>query len=486
MIEMFAGVLMLAFFFSLIWETRKQLFMLLLFLFAVPMYSQSAPFGKCAWSINDNAGMFPAIHNNVMAGVNALINQGADVHVVTVYDSHGNLDLLEKQQEMACPEWRGATGARKSTLLVIVASQDHKSGIYYGAAWHKALDDRWNGIKTDYMIPRFKDGDYAGGFAAVEEQLVKRIIASKDEALHPAVSTTINQAADYSGLWLVMKWLMIVGCLFGIGYFMLRIMSKLKRIKEATQAGQQAACIYRSQAAVAINAFSDRIKERTALGQSIPLTSEAYFQQASELFGRLGNDSRLDPEASGLTVDQYNEIKSQYASVSKLIGQAQLALGGQISKESKSSDGPKWTASDVNKTDFGVASQAKNPEKTKTTEPKQEPKIVEKHYHTTTYVERPTYVEPSPVYIQPPVVIETPVYEVPVEPRHHHRNDDDDSSSSSSSTWSSSSSSSSDSYSGGGGSSSWSNDDSSSSNSGGSSSFDAGSSDSGGGGSSDW
>lgn len=364
--------------------------------------------------------------DHVKAAAQKLIDQGADVRVVTVGGT-SNLDIDENNWLHRCQSWQSPNGGMKSTLIVLMVSpSSRKMGIYFGHAFDSALASHWNRIKSDYMGPHFKTGDWAGGFIAAEQQLAARVAASKDEAVHPAVSTTVNQASDLSGLWTVLMWIVALGAT-AFGFWL--IFSWRKRLRQEQQQLREAQ--RRAQAA----------KARAAeLLTNMP--SHPRIDAASAEFERLNSSVRNDPYADDLVVEEYNVITAQYQKVVDMLD------SGPIGSEASSSVGHKRkhahqpTSADVASSTAANASVMGG------------------------------FPVPIPIIEEPIIVEEPPRYTPEPEPERHHssrRTDTDNESS--------------------GGSSSWSSDSgSSSSDSGGSSDFssDSGSSDSGSGGSSDF
>src|SRR5260370_30829463 len=348
MIETFAVLLMAVFFVALVWKARSWLFVV--FLFALHIFAQD-----CDRIVTDSAGMLNGKTADVQQAANTLINQGADVRVRTLPSSGGNLDLAENAIEKSCPSWQGANYTRKSTLVVLMVSKDRKLGLYYGAAWHNAFDAHWNRIKTDYMVPRFKDGNFAGGFIAAEEQLAKRIVASKDEALKPVTSTNVNQAPDVSGIWPIM-WGLIIACSFGFGVWSW-VLWRIRRNKrlEDIQTAQQVAVADRNEAASTLNVLGDKIATMTAAGEIVSELANTYFKSASEAYGRLGS-LITDPTTEGMSKAQYEVISKQYRKILNTIQKATIILNGGTPAEvpiTSSSDKPgtEYDASQMGRTD---------------------------------------------------------------------------------------------------------------------------------------
>jgi len=278
----------------------KRLGLLFVFLlFAIPVRSQD-----CDQIVADYAGVLKSGDVQAIEGAaHALIDEGADVRVRTI-GTTTNLDMDEKNIERSCVSWQSPNHGRKSSLVVLLVSPlSHKMGIYYGSAFEHALADHWVRIKSDYMGPYFKAGDWAGGFLATESQLAARIKASKDEAVHPAVNTTVNQATDFSGLWTVFMWLVGLGA---IAAAILIFFTWWRRSKQASQESREA----QRKAIAAKSLAADSIRTQV---------DHPNFDTASSQFTRLEASVRNDPYAEGLGVDEYNVIASQYQTIADML-----------------------------------------------------------------------------------------------------------------------------------------------------------------------
>lgn len=264
-------------------------------LFAVPAYAQD-----CDNIVGDQGGAFKVGEaEQVRAAAQGLIDQGADVRVRTVGIT-ANLDMDEKNFERSCQSWQSPNGGRKSTLVVLMVSpESRKMGIYAGSGFDHALKDHWMRIKQTYMAPHFKNAEWAAGFIVTEQQLAARIQASKDEAVHPAVSTTVNQATDLTGLWTVFKWVVFLGALaLGAFLFITWLNRRRKAVQELREAQRKAIAV-KAQAADLLNTKK----------------SHPQLDAASGEFSRLNGSIRYDPYADNLAVEEYNVITAQYQKV---------------------------------------------------------------------------------------------------------------------------------------------------------------------------
>src|SRR6266403_1415778 len=273
-------------------------------LFAVPTRAQD-----CDNVVADYSGSLKSGDaQRIEEAARPLVNEGADLRV-RILGTTSNLDTDEKDIERSCLSWQSPNHGRKSTLVVLmVAPFSHKMGIYYGNAFDHALADHWNRIKTDYMGPHFKTGDWAGGFIAAEQQLAARIVAAKDEAVHPATTTTttttVNQAADLSGLWIVLKWGLFLGLLLAGAYFFFAFLSRRGKKQQELREARVKAINAKSQASNLL-----RVKDKNNPG----------VDAALEEFARLDSLVGSDPYADNLEIAEYNAIAAQYQKVSDML-----------------------------------------------------------------------------------------------------------------------------------------------------------------------
>lgn len=246
-----------------------------------------------------------------------LQSQGAEI-ITYVAPATQNLDQSVLNLVRACPLWTSgdASGTRfdqvaKSTLIVLAFSpQSHLSGLYYGAAWHHALDGQWNRIRTDYMNPRFKQSEWAGALAAGMQQLNARVLASKDEALHPAVSTTTYQATDLKpiarlGMYILFA---IVGAL-GLFFVVHMLIENRKRKRELAQARDEAITA-RAKVSRALILLKDLVAEKP---------QQADWDAISDSFNKYNSGSR-NPDDETLPLFTYQTIRKDYDAMANKLG----------------------------------------------------------------------------------------------------------------------------------------------------------------------
>jgi uncharacterized protein len=379
---------------------------------------------------------------------------GADVRVVTLGHLSGTLEQYVEEARGACSSWRSTSGGVKNNLIVFaLAPNQRKYGIFYGGEWAAALEHSQNAIKTQFMAPAFRDGDWARGIAQGEQQVANQIKALNEAALHPQQTQVTEQATDLSGLWTVMGWLLTItavglavwGCVYYVGW--------RRRTREALAAAQQAAMKAAAAVADEIQRRRTMYDTKTALGEKNEVMGATLDRIAVGL-SRLASSSSYDPSVNGLSLSQYQAMERAYNRLLQDLAGLDISrpstTGGAARREHR--DRPQRPFSETN---FGAGTAAPAaPQPTQVT--------------TNT-----TIIQQEPAFIP---VVET-VYVPDPEPVRHSswsapsRSSYDDTSSSSS-------------Y-GGGSSSSWSSSDSSN-DSGSSSSFDSGSSSDFGGSSSDF
>ena len=135
-------------------------------LFVTSFASAQTP-SFCSQTVIDQAKV---ISNPQMVAnaARTLINQGADVHVVTVnsasFQKYGQLAGVESYLESQCPSWT-TNGVRKANLFVVmVAPKDRAKNMFLGSYYAGAFDI--GSTYSQYANSYFKGGDFGGGLAA--------------------------------------------------------------------------------------------------------------------------------------------------------------------------------------------------------------------------------------------------------------------------------------------------------------------------------
>ena len=290
---------------------------LLLSLRAPTSYAQSS----CDQPVIDDAGVFDAQIDQVEAAADRLTSSGAQVRIRTLasYAPASSLDDYAKQLEQSCSSWRTADGKRQPELLLLLLSiGERKTGIYYGANWTRALDNRWSDLQSETINPHFQRGDFAGGFVAGLEEIGKaRTVAAGQPA---SGSTAAAPTGDASGLGYCFGIFGAVGALItgGVG------LQRRRKAQQLRRAAQQRASDARRSVVTPIVALPKQIDDlqlrlkllsaQIAAEDAEPLrASLAEVQQLHEQ-ALLAFDAikETDPEHAKLSTAEYEALAQQY------------------------------------------------------------------------------------------------------------------------------------------------------------------------------
>ena len=98
---------------------------------------------------------------------------GAEIAVVTV-ESTAPLDVFDYAMKVA-ETWKPGAKGKDNGVVFLVAVKDRKLHIVTGYGIEGALPDgRVGEIRDQLIVPRFKQGDYAGGIRAGTEAMAAR------------------------------------------------------------------------------------------------------------------------------------------------------------------------------------------------------------------------------------------------------------------------------------------------------------------------
>jgi uncharacterized membrane protein YgcG len=273
------------------------------FLFGfVVLFGFSSVYGQnCNDVVLDQAKVI-ANPSVVTSAASALINIGADVHVVTVqnmgrYGSH--LADVETFLEHKCSNWLASAGVRKANLFVLmVAPNEVKKNVFFGGAYRGALGDA-DTIATIYSRaanPFFATNQYDQGLAQALTNFKSKIDDYHDQRQHPNVSTTTitQQATDLKPISSIFKGFFIfLAFVGGIGLVVFIVVS-LKRKQEETE-----------QARLAAN--SARNKATNLFLQAD--ASSMHYAALAETYERLSNSVTYDPSEKGQSAATYRSIE---------------------------------------------------------------------------------------------------------------------------------------------------------------------------------
>ncbi|MBI4285819.1 MAG: TPM domain-containing protein [Chloroflexi bacterium] len=293
----------------------------------------------CDQLVADEADVFKNRIGEVEAATKRLENLGADIRVRTIktFGAAGNLDRYEYELEQHCPSWTAPDGTRKNNLIVLIISlEEQKTGLYYGSLWEGALGEHWTRIQTEIMNPRFRQGDFAGGFIAglgEIQELLERQLKGQATSQAPAGQAPSGQ----SSWWIVLLAVVVIfGSLAG-----LLLLRSYRKATERRLAARQKARLAKQGAAsrvnsvvealpmleIKVNAMADKVsKEDTAplfegLGKAKKLGD-----QGAQIYGELGH-SAGDPESPRLGEAQLKVIEQEYQKVLSILREASETIG---------------------------------------------------------------------------------------------------------------------------------------------------------------
>lgn len=403
---------------------------------------------QCTDIVSDTQNILGTGTADVNKAATLLVDQGAEVHLITTSAASSSLEEQVVLLKTHCLNWQSPNGGVKANMLVfMVAPKERRMAIFYGPAYAGALDGQTDRIKRDFMGPRFKGGDWAGGLIAGAVQVSSRIKASIDESNKPVTNQTVNEATDLHGLW-VSFW--IVGGVL-LGALVLLVYYGLRRRKDDVQKAQQNAIAARSRAVNLIDDVEQGLAVYPDMAKAPPavLRASAILDVVSRELSRLGNSESGDPTAEGMELSFYDSLYDTYNRLAAKLELAKSYLSNPHDNVSSSLSSATPEAPEPPIVPTSSSSPTPSPAPAQTT-------VVVKEGGNNDLLTGVLLGE----------AIREPEREPEPEPVHHHHHHSDDSSSSSSSSSDDSSSSSF-----GGSSSSWSDSGSSWSDSGSSSSF---------------
>jgi len=236
---------------------------------------------------NPSAALTSEQGARVLGAENQLSAKGADPRVILDDTAWLTPEQYVAVLEKACPSWQSADGGVKNNLIVfLVFPKRRKVGLFVGNEFGKAINA--SVVRSQFMAPAFRDGDYARGFIAGINEVGVEIEAFQTAALHPTTTVVNRQATDFSGLWKWLDGLLILAFLIGAWGLAVYYRNRRREARDAQQRAVQA----RNEAAERINVHPDG-----------PGAEEFAHFSASETY---------NPDTNGLSVAQYNAIAEKY------------------------------------------------------------------------------------------------------------------------------------------------------------------------------
>lgn len=154
---------------------RATAFLLLILLLPVLAAALDVP-ALQGQRVNDHANIIPPDARQRIEQKLAGLEQrtGAQIAVLTIPSLEG--DSLEDFSLRVAETWKLGQAGKDNGALLLVAQQDRKMRIEVGYGLEPVLTDLETSlIQRDYIIPRFRNGDFGGGIEAGVDALVQAV-----------------------------------------------------------------------------------------------------------------------------------------------------------------------------------------------------------------------------------------------------------------------------------------------------------------------
>ena len=269
----------------------------------------------------------------VTTAANNLGNQGATVRVRT-FDAvgSGGLDKAVEQLRRDCPAWQGTDDKHwKSTMLVLAYTPEkHQIGAYYGTSLVSRLGKgKWDEMIKDRLVPQIQ-ASAKGDKNAISLGMVNTLNEMQGALARPSTgggATTIQQAADYGGLWKVLGWIVGIGFLLVIIAGGLFIFFRQKTESGETQTARAQARRARSEAISGILEITDdaTLASAAAMVMAAPADKQSALNLKHARVKSLGNqalealsafdDMKGENPNENLTVAAYHSNQQRYEAI---------------------------------------------------------------------------------------------------------------------------------------------------------------------------
>jgi uncharacterized membrane protein YgcG len=223
----------------------------------------------------------------LIQAAHSLVLGGASVHALTLdMGTASSLEGAVAAVQASCDSWQVPKGERKNNLLVFaVDTQRHKSGIFYGALYHRALDSTWHDVATQYMNPHFHDREYAAGLAEGMRQT--RVLLMETLSTGKTVVQQFTPATDYTPFWKILGWIVIglFAVLAGwfVAYALRRRAERQQQLSDAQADLQQA----KNNATDDLDKAKQKLAEDVAIGAIATEQRQAILDRAYRTFTRI-------------------------------------------------------------------------------------------------------------------------------------------------------------------------------------------------------
>src|SRR3989344_4456596 len=199
-----------------------KIFVRVFSVFLVLLINSGTAFSQnCDALVIDEAGIFGSKGiGSVTEAAKKVQNLGAEVRIRT-FSKGTNLDFVQDEFERGCQSWRATDGGTRNNLIsMLLAVDDRQFGFYVGSQWERVLNRSvQNQIENDYILPRFRDGDFAGAFVAGlgQVQVIVNNQVNRSQAPNSAPPIVVQTGpTDLTGLWWVMGVLVFIGVIIGL------------------------------------------------------------------------------------------------------------------------------------------------------------------------------------------------------------------------------------------------------------------------------
>lgn len=314
---------------------------ILLAVFAAVFFAAQAHAANfCSDIVVDEAGLLNSSQTSQVAdAAQKLKSQGVDVRVQLLPNLHGQQSLVALKDNFIgkCGSWRAKDGGMKNDLVVLmIAMNPGKLGIFYGDGLKQKLDSRTTAIQ-DSIAAKLRDGHIAAGVVAGLGDVTDLV---QMKASQQGVPVRIEHAADMSGLWTVMGWLLGIVVAVLIVFGAVRLFGEKERRRNA----QNKAQTERSRCSAAVNSFESSYAIVTAKVKQSPASEtkkakllaeaadiKARHGRALSDFSAIGRNGN-DPDAPNLSVAEYESMERGYANVAKTLSELSESLDRILSR----------------------------------------------------------------------------------------------------------------------------------------------------------
>ncbi len=176
----------------------------------------------------DEVGIIDGQTKNALNAVLLELEQKnlAQMRILVIRSTNGR-DLHDYAMELS-RKWKLGDANKDNGVLMIVAHGDRKYRVITGQGIEGALPDLYlDGAARQLLVPRFRQGDYAGGIYALTSDIAQRIAADAGQSLALKTATPAPQpqrrgrggrtvgGACFSSLFMVIVLLSLLGSFTG-------------------------------------------------------------------------------------------------------------------------------------------------------------------------------------------------------------------------------------------------------------------------------